>query len=136
MTGKLSGDVKLTKKEEEIMMILWDAQTPLVVSDIIEHGRKMKRELILSTTQMTINKLLKMGFVKVGAFTQVNKALARAFEPTISADELAVIKFQQAIDPLGKNSAPILFAALLENIELSEDDILELADMIEEMKEK
>lgn len=136
MKNNLIHNLKLTKKEEEIMMVLWDAKRPLTVSDISDHAKTMQMNLNQSTIQMSVNKLLKGGIIRVGEISQAYKVLARAFEPTISPDELAVLKFKQAINPSGNTKTSGLVAALLEHIELSNEDIQELSDMIEKMKRK
>lgn len=133
MKANLPRNIKLTKKEEEIMQVLWDAQKPLTASDICDHARTMGMDLNQSTVQMTVNKLLKAGMIRVGEITQAHKVLARAFEPTLDPDELAVLKFKQAT---GKTSSSGLVAALLAHIDLTDSDIHELSSMLEEMKKK
>lgn len=136
MNKDILQNLKLTKKEEAIMMVLWNAKKSLTITAIVEHSKTLGINLNPYTTQVGISRLLKIGIVQVAEITQVNKVLARTFEPAISPEQLAVLKFRQAINPLGEAPISSLFAALLDHSKLSEADIQELSDMIENMKRK
>lgn len=124
-------NIRLTKKEEQILTVLWDAKKSLSVVQIIEHAKTMGIELNQSTVQMTVNKLIKGNVIKIGEIIQSGKVLARTFEPVYSPDDWAVLKFQSA---LSNKSAVGLFSALLRNIALSDDEVEDLKNIIKEIK--
>lgn len=126
----------LTKKEIDIMTVLWSVGQPLSTSEICKHAEDINIKLNLSTVQMTIIKLLEEGYIKVGNITKIKKVLARAFEPTITPDEYALLKIQKVLLNTKKSRVPKLIATLLESADLAQGDLEELASVIEELKTK
>lgn len=124
-------NTRLTKKEEQILTVLWDANKSLSVVQIVEHGEMMGIELNQSTVQMTVNKLVKGKVIKIGEIIQSGKVLARTFEAIYAPDDWAVLKFQSA---LSNKSAVGLFSALLKNVSLSNEEIEDLENIIKEIK--
>lgn len=70
----------LTKKEQEVMDVLWNSTEEMSTNDI----KITAPELNNYTIQQVIKKLLKKGFIKVSGFGYTKNALTRKYIPTLS----------------------------------------------------
>lgn len=70
----------LTKKEQEVMDVLWNSTEEMSTNDI----KIAAPELNNYTIQQVIKKLLKKGFIKVSGFGYTKNALTRKYIPTLS----------------------------------------------------
>ena len=75
--------IKLTKKESEIMDIIWKENIPLTATEIQESGTDMS----VYSVQQVLQRLLSMEFLKVTGIKQNKKAYARQFAANISESE-------------------------------------------------
>ncbi len=73
----------LTKRETEIMNVLWKSDTPLSAHDILV----MSPELSRNTIQIVLKKLQTLGFIEVAGFSYNKNALTRTFKPIISQSD-------------------------------------------------
>lgn len=71
--------IKLTKRETEIMAILWGHDN-ISANDIMQ----VSEELSINTIQQTLQKLLRLGFIEVSGIGKNKKAIARLYSPIIS----------------------------------------------------
>lgn len=125
----------LTRRENDIMCILWDADKPMIASEI---AKKMEG-LTINTVQAILRKLMKQKLVEVGEIVYSGTVLSRAFQPTLTQKEFEVRVAMQSVDSLKKfNVSAAAFASALlgqkeEKISIEE---LELLDrMIQEKKQ-
>jgi predicted transcriptional regulator len=127
--------IKLTKKEEDILAVLWDAGKPLAVSEICEHGKTIGIDLNYNSVRGISKQMLEKQLLKVGFFTQVNTVFARALEPAITPDELTLSRINSL---LGGNSPKRtgLIASLLESENLCDEELDSLIVIMEGMKKK
>lgn len=78
----------MSRRELEILNILWGTNKPMTSMDIIEHGSRLSQ----STVQAVLRKLLKEGLIEVTGNTHSGNVLCRLFKPTEASKE-AVLKW-------------------------------------------
>lgn len=81
--------MNFTKKELELMNILWDAEQSMTAKQIHE----VDPDFVLSTIQVTLSNLLKKGAIEVQEVKYSGKALTRAFAPIITREDFIVEEF-------------------------------------------
>ncbi len=79
-----------TKKELEILQILWDAEQPLNAKQISEY----KSGMVMSTVQATLRKLLKRELIEVADIVYSGTVLSRTYAPAISQEEFIVSQYK------------------------------------------
>lgn len=73
----------LTKRETQIMNVLWNSDAPLSAHDILVASPELSR----NTIQIVLKKLQTIGFIEVAGFGYHKNALTRTFRPIISQRE-------------------------------------------------
>lgn len=104
----------LTKSEQQIMEIFWQADHPMAQTEVVSTcvDRKWKERSIFSM----LNSLMEKGVLKEVGFVRSGKTYARTFEPALShAEYLAEVVVEQ----LPANQFPDLLAALLKRVEIT-----------------
>ena len=84
--ASLSNKYNLTKREKEIMEVLWTSPKSLVASEIAQKGGGMS----LNTVQAILRKLLKNGLIKVNEIVYSGTVLSRSYIPTISPETFEI----------------------------------------------
>ena len=74
---------KLTKKQLEIMKILWNSPTPMIASDI----EKNNPSLNINTIQACLRALMKAEYIKVADIVYSGTVLTRSYTPCVSKEE-------------------------------------------------
>ena len=72
--------IQFTKKENEIMDILWKHDVAMSANDI----KLASKDLSINTIQQTLQKLLEIKYIKVAGIGQNKKAITRLYRPVIS----------------------------------------------------
>lgn len=72
--------IQFTKKENEIMDILWKNNYAMSANDI----KEASNGLSINTIQQTLQKLLSINYIKVDGIGQNKKAITRLYRPVIS----------------------------------------------------
>lgn len=72
----------LTKKELEMMNVLWQSETALTASEILKASTN--RTWKDKSLHILINSLLKKNLIVVDGFKKMEKVYARSFKPAIS----------------------------------------------------
>lgn len=104
----------LTKSEQQIMEILWQADHPMAQTEVVTTcvDRKWKERSIFSM----LNSLMEKGVLREVGFVRSGKTYARTFEPAMShAEYLAEVVAQQ----LPMEQFPELLAAMLKKVEMT-----------------
>ena len=70
----------LTKKENEVMSILWQSDKPLTAHMITE----IEQSLSIYTVQQVLQRLLKMNYVEIAEINYSGTVFARYYTPAIS----------------------------------------------------
>lgn len=73
----------LTKRETQIMNILWNSSNPLSAHDILTASPELSR----NTIQIVLKKLQTLGFIEVAGFDYHKNALTRTFQPIVSQSQ-------------------------------------------------
>lgn len=74
----------LTKRELDVMEVLWNHSEALPASEI---QKEMPDEITVSNVLPVINRLIKKKFVQIAGFSQNKKSIMREFCPCISKEE-------------------------------------------------
>lgn len=104
----------LTKSEQQIMKIFWQADHPMAQTEVVSTcvDRKWKERSIFSM----LNSLMEKGVLKEVGFVRSGKTYARTFEPAMShAEYLAEVIVEQ----LPADQFPELLASLLKRVEIT-----------------
>ena len=104
----------LTKSEQQIMEIFWQADHPMAQTEVIHtcEDRKWKERSIFSM----LNSLMAKGVLREVGFVRSGKTYARTFEPAMShAEYLALVVAEQ----LPAKQFPELLASLLQRVEIT-----------------
>lgn len=72
--------IQFTKKENEIMDILWKHDIAMSANDI----KLASKNLSINTIQQALQKLLEIKYIKVAGIGQNKKAITRLYRPVIS----------------------------------------------------
>lgn len=76
---------KISRKEREVMLVLWRECEGLTASGVGEKGDGLK----LNTIQAALRNLLKKGYIKVAEIVYSGTVLTRRYQYVISAEEYA-----------------------------------------------
>jgi len=104
--------VHLTKSEQQIMEIFWQADHAMAQTEVVKTcvDRKWKERSIFSM----LNSLMEKGVLREVGFVRSGKTYARTFEPAMShAEYLASVVAEQ----LPAKQLPELIAALMQKVE-------------------
>lgn len=128
--------MKLTNRELEVMRILWAAEKPLMVSEIVQ---KDKNGTIYSV-QRIIQNLIKKDMVAVEGIAYNKKALGRTFKPLVSSEVIELNNIQEMLGNMVSKdiTASHLIAALLpsDNDEKTLNELNNLEEIIRERKKQ
>lgn len=121
---------KITNRELDIMQLLWNAEKPLIASEIAS----LKPDLTINTVQAVLRKLLKQGYIEIAEIVYSGTVLTRSYRPLISEQDFGADQLLETFRSFPDLSISRLVAGLLnENISLEE--ITELEAMLEKQKE-
>ena len=110
--GERYTNVHLTKSEQQIMEIFWQADHAMAQTEVVSTcvDRKWKERSIFSM----LNSLMEKGVLREVGFVRSGKTYARTFEPAMShAEYLASVIAEQ----LPAKQLPELIAALMQKVE-------------------
>lgn len=128
MKQKQISNIPLTKRELDIMNILWDSEAPKTAAMII----KAQPELTMNTVQSVLRKLLKNKFIKVADIVYSGTVLSRSYAPAISREDYILNKMTTEYQSLNKKiSKTSIISAFLE----TEDDPEKIKQDITELKQ-
>lgn len=127
--------MKLTKREIDVMRILWEAEEALMVSEVVN-----REGGTVYSVQRVMQSLLKKGMVAVDGHAYNNKTLGRKFKPLVSSESIESEAMQELTGSLVNRSiaASHLLASLLptENSKDTLDELDRLEEMIRERKKQ
>jgi len=118
-------ELSLTKRELDVMTILWESSSPLVASEIT----KMDESLNINTVQAVIRKLLDKKYIEVDDIVYSGTVLTRSYKPALSKKEMAVQRFLGQFQENDKVSIPNLVATLLKH-EKNEQEVIEELELL------
>ena len=122
--------MELTKSEMEIMDVLWASEVPLSRSDLLacSEGKTWKD----SSVHILLNGLLKKELIHEAGLVKRRKTYGRLFAPSMTREEYFVTNvFSYRMKP-----QPVkLFEALLDRINLTDEQMDEMANLLAQAKE-
>jgi BlaI family penicillinase repressor len=118
---------RLPDSELEVMLIIWDGKEKVSTSDIMQH---LKEKKSVQLVQNALNRLEGKGFVQCEKIGRLNH-----YTPLVSLDEYREKETSSFLEKMYQSSGSKLFAALIENDALSEDDIQKIKALLEKGKE-
>lgn len=117
---------RITKKQLEIMKILWSSDKPLIASEIL----KRNDSLNINTVQACLRALVNKQFIKVADIVYSGTVLTRSYTPIVTQDEYLDFAYQ---DIVGKGKASSLIASLIDS-ETSPEELDLIEKMIQQKK--
>ncbi|MCM1211979.1 MAG: BlaI/MecI/CopY family transcriptional regulator [Blautia sp.] len=126
--------MKLTNRELAVMRVLWEAEKPLMVSEIVQRDK----DGTIYSVQRIIQNLIKKDMVAVDGIAYNKKALGRTFRPLVGSEVIELDAIREMLDGLvSKNiAASQLIASLLptDNNEETLRELNHLEEIIHERK--
>lgn len=128
--------IHLTKRENQILDILWDTNEPMTASEIVSSCP----DLTKSTVQAVLRKLLTNKYIEVADIVHSGTVLCRKYRPTFSRSQFIASQLKRSfsINPTAISRIE-LFSGLLGDMEdssISLKEIEEMEKMLEKYKEK
>lgn len=120
--------IKLTRRQEDIMKILWESDKPLIASEI----EKKQDDLNINTVQATLRALIKKNAIEVADIVYSGTVLSRSYRPILNRDQV-ITEYDQVVRKVLKDKN--LIAQYVDEVnDLA--TITELEKLIKEKKEK
>lgn len=117
--------MRLTKKEAEIMEIIWNSDKALSSSDILEDHPELNRNTVL----VILKKLLSSGFLQIQTTEIKSKVLTRFYSPKIS-------KYEYEKSKIGADRLFGFVTKFVEDDVNDDDELEELEKIIQEKKKR
>ena len=95
---------KLSKRQLDVMKVLWDHSSPMVASDIVNGSPALN----INTVQSCLKVLLKENLIEVADIVYSGTVLSRSYRPLISRDEYFNTEYI-----IGTSSTSSLIAAFI-----------------------
>lgn len=105
----------LTKKELEIMNVLWKSETALTASEILEAS--INRTWKNKSLHLLITSILDKNLIIVDGFKKTDRNYARAFKPTLNQYDYAWQKMTTGMD---KEKRINLITTIINNLDQEE----------------
>lgn len=123
----------LNKTELDIMYVLWENNSPLLASEIVNR----KEGLTIPTVQRLLKGLVKKEYVEVADIVQTGKSLGRRYRAKKTADDFLKkeIEYFFPVIKSRRNVSRSLFACFFERAK-DEELIEELQEFINEKKKE
>lgn len=118
---------KLTKKQLEVMKILWNNSSPMIASEIEETNPSLN----INTIQACLRALLKSEYIKIADIVYSGTVLTRSYTPCVSKEEY----FSESFKDIVGSSPFSLFASLIES-ETDAEELEQLEQLIAKKKEE
>ena len=74
----------LTKRQEDVMNILWDAKEPIIASEIVKTGT----DLNINTVQAALRSLIKKNYIEVAEIVYSGTVLTRSYRAIVKREEV------------------------------------------------
>lgn len=128
---KKNKNLSLSRRELDVMNVLWEADRPLIASEI----PKENPNLSINTVQSVLKKLLQRNIIKIGDIVHSGTVLSRSYLPAITPEEYSLYYVKSEVFPFGKFLPKVqLFDALFDTDEADDSVIEELEKLIQERK--
>jgi len=104
--------MKLTDKEMEVMVVLWDNARPMTASELMEVSEK--RTWRDNSIYAILNTLIKKGAVALTDYKPTTTNNARAYSPVITSEEYTVSNIKSMMKTGVRIDIPTLVERLMD----------------------
>lgn len=123
--------MKLTRKEQEILKLLMDAEKAMTAAEIVAQNETLN----INTVQTVLRSLLAKDFIEVADIVYSGKVLCRNYKPTAHATSATLNAFVSQFHSLRRNvPAPQIFAGLIDGETIDPAVLDELEALIAQRK--
>lgn len=123
----------LTKKEHEIMEVLWDSEKPMLISEILV--KTQNKKIADNSVLPMIRKLIDRGYIKVVGNIQVAKTQSRFYAPSMTIDEYAAKQLQDLFKASNKQLNVGTFLSFFTKNKGADDKVItEIEEFIDNFK--
>ncbi|MBE6599037.1 MAG: BlaI/MecI/CopY family transcriptional regulator [Ruminococcaceae bacterium] len=124
---------RIPDSELDVMLVLWQSETPLRVIDI-HNGLRGVRPCSKPAIHTLLDRLAEKGFVKIET---VEAAIPyKLISPIVTEEEYRREESDNFITKLCRGSLSTLIATLIDTGKITDDDIDEIARLLDEKKKK
>lgn len=121
-------NISLTRRDLDVLNILWESDDPKTAAQIVKAGP----ELTMNTVQAVLRKLLKNKLVEIAEIVYSGTVLTRSYKPIISQEDFLLHKMTSEYQSLRKKISKVsILAALLDTEKDGERIDQDLADIEE-----
>ena len=120
--------IKLTKRQEDVMNVLWESQKPMIASEIM----KKREDFNINTVQSTLRTLVKKKYIEVADIVYSGTVLSRSYRPVLKREEVTT-DVELGMKAVLKKAN--LFARYVDEID-DLDTIVKLEKVLEEKKKE
>ena len=107
-------NISLTKRDLDVLNILWESDDPKTAAQIVKAGP----ELTMNTVQAVLRKLLKNKLVEIAEIVYSGTVLTRSYKPIISQEDFLLHKMTSEYQSLRKKISKVsILSALLDTEE-------------------
>lgn len=135
-TEELNIMLNLTKRDMDVLNILWESEEPKTATMISKAGDG----LTMNTTQAVLRKLLKNNLIEIADIVYSGTVLTRSYKSVIRQEEFLLQKLVHQYKSMGKKVSKATILAFLldseEDPERLKKDIQEIEEFIKEYREK
>lgn len=121
---------RLPDAELDVMLVLWESPVPMKTTEIFQ-SLKEKKDWSMSTIQALLARLTERGFVTVKKEDRL-----KLYSPLIREDVYRSQETKTFLERLHGNSWQNLLMTLVNNHEMNESDLDEIAEIIRKAGEK
>ncbi len=127
-------NISLTKRDLDVLNILWESDDPKTAAQIVKAGP----ELTMNTVQAVLRKLLKNKLVEIAEIVYSGTVLTRSYKPIISQEDFLLHKMTSEYQSLRKKISKVsILTALLdteEDTERIDQDLLDIEELVHNYK--
>ena len=105
----------LSKKEQELMELFWDAGKPLARAESLELAASRAASWKPNSIHILVNSLMEKGALAVAGYYLSSRKLGRTFEPTLTLQDYRLMQLRHAVSLALE--AQVEPAAIRENVE-------------------
>lgn len=125
---KLKNQNKLTRRQLDVMKVLWESDKPLIASEIVKRDSSFN----INTVQTALKVLLNQGYIDVADIVYSGTVLTRSYKPILSPDTY----FESNFSDISIFKSPVSLFANFINSENDSEVIDKLEEIIRKRKEE
>ncbi len=135
-TEELNTMLNLTKRDMDVLNILWESDEPKTATMISKSGDG----LTMNTTQAVLRKLLKNNLIEIADIVYSGTVLTRSYKSVICQEEFLLQKLVHQYKPMSKKVSKAAILAILldseEDPERLDKDLKEIKEFIKNYRKK